>query len=175
MTRNNNSQQNPLTPNHSPDLYRPNIGLAIFNQKGRVFWAQRLGEKGTYAWQMPQGGIDKGESPEQAALRELQEETGITPIMVTPLGTLDKWLYYDFPPEVLKQKKSKSWLGQKQKWFAFSFLGQDQDICLETEQPEFSEWIWAGLETLPPRVIPWKQAVYTEVVKHFSGFAHTGN
>lgn len=152
-----------------PSLYRPNVGLAIFSKKGHLWLGRRAGvrkDDARYAWQMPQGGIDRGETPAIAALRELGEETGINTAHVELLEELEPWLYYDFPP-ALKAKLTGPYYGQRQKWFAYRFTGSDTDFRLDVHTPEFDAWKWAKLEDAAGLVIPFKAAVYSEVAKRF--------
>jgi putative (di)nucleoside polyphosphate hydrolase len=152
-----------------PSLYRPNVGLAIFSKKGHLWLGRRAGvrkDDARYAWQMPQGGIDRGETPAIAALRELGEETGINTSHVELLEELEPWLYYDFPP-ALKAKLTGPYYGQRQKWFAYRFTGSDTDFRLDDHTPEFDAWKWAKLEDAAGLVIPFKAAVYEEVAKRF--------
>ncbi len=151
--------------------YRPCVGVAVFNMAGQVWLGKRMGHDGPHAWQMPQGGIDKGEAPEHAAVRELFEETGITYEMITPLGEIEPWLTYDFPPWH-KQRKGRNWRGQKQKWFAFRFHGKESDIDLKAHGPqEFSKWRWADLADAPDLIVPFKRDVYEEIAIRFARFA----
>jgi len=103
--------------------YRPNAGIVLFNRDGLTWLGKRFQETGPWVWQWPQGGMDAGEDPAEAAYRELYEETGIRADQVMMLGTIERWLSYDFPPEVLAQRK-KNWKGQRQRWFALRFLGR---------------------------------------------------
>ncbi|MCG8442548.1 MAG: RNA pyrophosphohydrolase [Caulobacterales bacterium] len=154
--------------------HRANAGVALFNAAGLVFMGQRMGKVDSDSWQMPQGGIDPGEDPGAAAVRELQEETGVPASLVAPLGAIDRWVVYDFPPHVLahQQVKGRDWIGQKQRWFAFRFLGEDRDIDLTWDEPqEFSDWRWERLERTPDLVIAWKRDVYLEVAREFARFA----
>lgn len=163
-------QAQPLQGGRDPSLYRPNVGIAIFSRKGHVWLGRRTGARKDdtrYAWQMPQGGIDRGETPSDAALRELGEETGLAPDQVELLEELEPWLFYDFPP-ALKAKLTGPYYGQRQKWFAFRFIGSDTDFRLDKHTVEFDAWKWADLNDAPDLVIPFKAAVYREVA---SGFA----
>ncbi len=166
-------------PGWVPDLtrYRANVAAAVFNEDGRILIARRIGATGPYVWQMPQGGIDPGERPEDAVLRELREETGIRGSLVAPLGTIDRWLTYDYPKDVQERKAraGKDEVGQKQRWFALRFLGAATDIDLAAEaKPEFDEWRWTTLAEVPGLVIPWKRPVYEAVAKAFAPYAIPG-
>jgi putative (di)nucleoside polyphosphate hydrolase len=155
-----------------PKLYRPNVGLALFHREGPVFLGKRHGAEGPYQWQMPQGGVDRGETPLDAAFRELEEEIGVTARHVDLLEETPDWLCYDFPIDVrTKMKPRGRYMGQKQKWFAFRFKGRDADIRLDTHTPEFSDWRWAALETAPDLVIPFKRPTYEEVVRRFRKYS----
>ncbi|MGD2131844.1 MAG: RNA pyrophosphohydrolase [Maricaulaceae bacterium] len=153
------------------EAYRPNVGIALFAPSGRVLVGRRVGDRGAHRWQMPQGGIDAGEAAEAAAVRELEEETGVRPELIEPLGAVDRWLTYDFPPEVRarKRRKGQDWAGQKQRWFAFRFTGADADIKLDAHHPaEFDDWRWESLASTPSLVIPWKRPVYAVVAQEFA-------
>ena len=116
--------------------------------------------------------MDAGETAEEAGLRELHEETGVTSDLIEPLGSIEDWLAYDFPPEVLAQRSRNRWRGQKQRWFAYRYLGTDADFDLEAVPPqEFSEFRWVSLETTPQLIIPWKRAVYERVAEAFAPFS----
>ena len=159
-----------------PDLeqYRPNVGICLLNRKGEVWLGKRVASSAVqraykYRWQMPQGGVDPGESIEDAAVRELQEESGVssTRLLVTTPG----WLVYDFPSDY-KAKKRDRWRGQKQKWALMLFEGDDDEVNLDSHQPaEFCEWRWAPLEEVPDLVVPFKRDVYKSLVRAFSPLA----
>ncbi|MGB3722448.1 MAG: RNA pyrophosphohydrolase [Pacificimonas sp.] len=148
--------------------YRPCVGVMLLNAKGKVFTARRLDNPADY-WQMPQGGIDPGEDPRAAALRELQEETGVTPDKVDILAESEGWLDYDLPPELLGIIWKGNYCGQTQKWFAMRFLGDDGDIDIQQEHPEFSDWRWAAPENLARKIVPFKVDLYRAIVTEFSG------
>jgi putative (di)nucleoside polyphosphate hydrolase len=155
-----------------PDRYRPNVGLALFHADGLVFLGRRAGASGPYQWQMPQGGVDRGETPAEAALRELEEEIGIDASLVDVLEETSDWLYYDFPDEIRARESSRGrYLGQRQKWFALRFKGRDADVHLDRHKPEFSDWRWGRLEEAPSLVIPFKRAVYEDVAHRFKRYA----
>lgn len=164
----------PRLPLLAPDefaAYRPNAGIVLFNREGLTWIGKRYQEKSDWVWQWPQGGMDEGEDPAEAALRELYEETGIRADKVDLLGTVEHWLAYDFPPEVLARRR-ENWKGQRQRWFAYRFLGTDADFDLTAVPPqEFEEFRWERLERVPEIMIPWKRAVYEEVAKAFAPFA----
>lgn len=145
--------------------YRPGVGIVLFNQRGQVFVAQRIDNPGP-AWQMPQGGIDKGEEPLAAAWREMKEEIGTD--RARYIGESKHWLQYDLPVELVPQIWKGRYRGQKQKWFAFRFLGDDRDIDIETEHPEFSSWRWAELEEIPGLIVPFKRRLYEDLVAEFA-------
>ena len=147
--------------------YRPCVGIMLLNADKRVFVAKRIDAKkdNPHAWQMPQGGIDKGEDPQAAALRELHEEIGTHKVDV--IAESGHWLRYDFPPELVERVRGGRYRGQEQKWFAMRFLGADSDIDLDTEDPEFSAWRWEDLERLPEITISFKRATYAALVREF--------
>ena len=142
--------------------YRKNVGMILINAKGHIFAGKRL-DNNTDNWQMPQGGIDEGETPETAAFRELAEETGIQRSKVRILGSTAGWLSYDIPVDLITKLWNGQYRGQKQKWFAFEFLGKDADINIVTEEPEFSEWAWKSKDDLLSSIVPFKVEVYQKV------------
>jgi putative (di)nucleoside polyphosphate hydrolase len=158
--------------------YRPCVGLAVFNHQGRVFIGRRrfssdLGEL-EHVWQMPQGGIDPDEAPLAAAERELYEETNMRSVAL--LGESGRWLTYDIPASLVGVAWRGRYRGQRQKWFAFRFDGDESEIDVERpggggHKPEFEAWRWERLERVPELVVPFKRAVYKEVVAEFSRFA----
>lgn len=163
----------PARSDRDLSLHRPNVGVALFNPRGLVFLGRRLGETEGFCWQMPQGGVDAGEQLYDAALRELGEETGVAAHLVERLGEVEDWLAYDFPPEVRARSsgKARNYPGQKQKWYALRFLGDDADVDLAAHAPpEFDAWRWERLERAPELVIPWKRPVYRAVAEAFAPF-----
>ena len=148
--------------------YRKNVGMVLVNTNGHIFAGKRL-DNNSDAWQMPQGGIDKGETPEAAAFRELSEETGIHHSKARLIGATAGWLSYDIPVELIPKLWNGQYRGQEQKWFAFKFLGKDSDINIITKEPEFSEWAWKSKKDLLSSIVPFKLEVYQKV---FSELGH---
>jgi len=147
--------------------YRPCVGVALFNRDGLVFVGRRAGlpSDDTHAWQMPQGGIDKNETPQEAARRELHEETGI--LSVEMIKEAPDWLNYDLPKGSTK-RWSDRYRGQTQKWFALRFVGDESEIDLSHHgKPEFDDWRWVPLSETPALVVPFKREVYEAVVRVF--------
>lgn len=155
-----------MTPDPAALPYRPCVGVVLINAKGEIFAGQRI-DSTVEAWQMPQGGIDEGEKPRAAALRELWEETGVTAEKVDFLAKTADWVTYDLPPELLGKVWGGKYRGQKQKWFLFRFTGTDDDIRIATEHPEFSRWRWIGAGEMVASIVPFKRAVYEAVVAEF--------
>ena len=156
-----------MTPAETEALpYRPCVGVMLVNAEGRVFAGRRI-DNPAPAWQMPQGGIDPGEKPRRAALRELWEETGITEDLVEFVAKAPDWLTYDLPPDLLGKVWGGKYRGQRQRWFLFRFLGRDDQVQIATEHPEFSEWRWIGAEEMIAAIVPFKRAIYEEVVAAF--------
>lgn len=146
--------------------YRPCVGVVLINSDGLIFAGQRI-DNPVPAWQMPQGGIDADEKPRAAALRELWEETGVTGDLVEFIAKTPGWVTYDLPPELLGKVWKGKFRGQRQKWFLFRFLGRDDQIRIETEHPEFSCWRWIGADEMVASIVPFKRAVYDEVINAF--------
>ena len=152
------------------ELYRPNVGVVLFHQDGRVWLGRRAHTPGPHNWQFPQGGVDPGEDLETAARRELAEETGAA--AATLLSRTHDWVAYDFPPNHGGSKALRGWKGQKQVWFAFRFEGQDTDFDLAAQHPpEFDAWRWAFLDEAAELIVPFKKAAYQRVVDAFGRFA----
>lgn len=147
----------------SSPRYRPCVGALILNAAGQILVGERRKIKG--AWQMPQGGIDRGEDPSRAVLREVLEEMGISAVEI--LGESKTWLRYDLPAPVAARSWGGRWKGQEQKWFALGFLGQDKDINIATAEPEFQSWRWVEAEDLPGLVVEFKRPVYVAVLEEF--------
>ena len=154
--------------------YRPNVGAVLFNRDGLVLVARRANmpnaEGPAGGWQLPQGGIDEGEDPSAAVLRELEEEIGTRKADV--IGEHPEWLTYDLPPDLLGIAWRGQYRGQRQRWFALRFTGQDDDIRLDLDpHPEFNAWRWVQLSALPALAVPFKRAIYDVLARSFAGFA----
>lgn len=158
--------------------YRDSVGIAVFNRRGEVFVGRRKGmgdpeqsaDHGS-AWQMPQGGIDKGEDPLRSALRELHEETSMTSVSL--LAEAPEWIYYDLPEDALGIAFKGKYRGQRQRWFAFAFQGEDSEIDVLTpgggqHKAEFDSWRWEKLSRLPSLIVPFKRDAYQKVVDAFA-------
>jgi putative (di)nucleoside polyphosphate hydrolase len=144
--------------------YRPCAGMMLLNETGKIFVGKRI-DQTVEAWQMPQGGIDKGEDPREAALRELEEEIGTRNVAI--IGEYPDWLNYDLPEHLVGLKWDGRYRGQTQKWFAMRFLGADPEINLKTAHEEFSEWKWAGANELLTMIVPFKRPIYEKVFSEF--------
>ena len=154
--------------------YRPNVGAVLFNHQGLVLVARRAelpnAEAPAGGWQLPQGGIDEGEDPRQAVLRELAEEIGTDRADV--IGEHDVWLTYDLPAELIGVALKGRYRGQRQRWFALRFTGSDSDIRLDLDpHPEFDAWRWTALPELPSLAIPFKRPIYEILAASFARFA----
>jgi len=151
--------------------YRANVGAALFNRAGQVLIARRFETDPplSHPWQLPQGGIDEGETPEVAVLRELREEIGTA--AATIIATIPDWLTYDFPPGVITRLGARH-RGQRQHWFALRFTGTDDDIRLDADaHQEFCDWRWADLAELPALAVPFKRHIYERIARDFAACA----
>lgn len=144
--------------------YRPSVGLMILNKKLEVFVGRRLDTKAD-AWQMPQGGIDPGETPEKAALREMKEEIGTNDAKI--VAVTKQWYKYDLPEFLIPKLWNGQYRGQRQKWFLLEFLGKDEDININSAEVEFSDWRWVNLEDLPHMIVSFKKSLYISVIEEF--------
>jgi putative (di)nucleoside polyphosphate hydrolase len=157
--------------------YRPNVGAVLFDRRGKIFVARRAdfpnAEGAPGGWQLPQGGIDAHEDPRVAVLRELAEEIGTDRAKI--IGEHPEWLRYDLPPELLGVALHGKFRGQRQRWFALRFLGEDTDIRLDADpHPEFDAWRWAELAELPALAVPFKRAIYDVLAESFARYAVPG-
>ena len=147
--------------------YRPAVGVMLLNSENKVFVGQRL-DNALDAWQMPQGGTDPGETAEDAALRELEEETGIARELVEIIAKSSRELDYDLPPDLQRKVWGGKYRGQRQTWFLGRFLGRDEDVHIDTPEPEFRAWKWAGPSELPAMIVPFKHELYRAVLEEFA-------
>ena len=147
--------------------YRPCAGVMLLNAERQVFVGQRL-DSASDAWQMPQGGIDPGEDPEAAALRELGEETGIAPHLAEILARSPREHLYDLPPHLMGKMWGGKYRGQRQSWFLLRFLGSDADVNIETSHQEFRAWRWIAPDQLETLIVPFKKELYRNVVAEFA-------
>ncbi|WP_438731220.1 RNA pyrophosphohydrolase [Parasphingorhabdus sp. DH2-15] len=147
--------------------YRPCAGIMLVNSDNQVFVGQRLDNPDSDAWQMPQGGIDAGETARDAALRELTEETGIAANKVDIIAESAQELFYDLPEELIGKIWKGKWRGQRQKWFLLRFNGHNTDINIATDHQEFSRWKWADAQQLPDMIVPFKKELYKAVLQEF--------
>jgi putative (di)nucleoside polyphosphate hydrolase len=146
--------------------YRPNVGIVILNDNNKVLWAKRVAED---AWQFPQGGVDEGESLEEAMYRELMEEVGLSQDHVEIIGKTKNWLRYDVPRQWVRRDGSARYKGQKQIWFLLKFIGKDSDIVLNNSvKPEFDSWRWDDFWSSLDKVIDFKREVYERALSELS-------
>jgi len=153
--------------NNSALPYRMGVGILLLNPGRQAFVAKRI-DTTSEAWQMPQGGIDEGESPKETALRELEEEIGTG--KATILAESRDWHYYDLPDTLIPIIWGGRYRGQRQKWFVMRFDGVDSDINIQTKTPEFSEWKWVAPITLPNLIVPFKKKLYQELIEEFRDY-----
>ena len=150
--------------------YRPCVGVMLVNRDDKVFVGNRIDNRESGYWQMPQGGVDPGEDLDAAMLRELGEEVGARPEHLEIVDRLGEELYYDLPPELIGKMWGGRYCGQRQTWYLARFTGSDADIDLEAhDPPEFCEWKWIDPALLPELIVPFKRAVYAAVVAGFAG------
>lgn len=150
--------------------YRAGVGIMLLNDKNQVFVGKRI-DTASEAWQMPQGGIDDGEEPFAAAMREMLEEAGTNKAEL--IAESRDWYYYDLPEHLLGKLWDGRFIGQRQKWFCLRFTGSDADINIATEHPEFCEWMWARAENLPSLIVPFKRNLYQAIVDEFKYYIDT--
>jgi putative (di)nucleoside polyphosphate hydrolase len=148
--------------------YRPCAGIMLANKAGLIFVGQRL-DASSDAWQMPQGGIDDGEEPEAAAIRELGEETGLAPRHFDVIARSAREHFYDLPDALIGKMWKGRYRGQRQMWFLARFSGDDSDVNIQTAQPEFRAWMWAEPASLPDLIVPFKRKLYEDVLAEFDG------
>ena len=153
---------------HDDLPYRPAVGIMLIDRRGLIFVGRRI-DQTVEGWQMPQGGIDGDETPAEAALRELKEETGTGKAVI--LREMDEWLSYDLPKHLLGVALHGRYRGQKQKWLALRFTGKDGDIDIETEHPEFAAFKWLAMDELPELIVPFKRDTYKKVIAAFRDLA----
>lgn len=157
--------------------YRPNVGACLFDHRGLVLMCRRADMPNAAAqgggWQLPQGGMDEGEDPREAVLRELEEEIGTAKAEI--LAEHPEWLTYDLPGHLVGKALGGKWRGQKQRWFALRFTGRDEDIRLDSGgHPEFDGWRWVPLAEIPALIVPFKRPIYEVLARDFAGFAVPG-
>ena len=147
------------------DKYRKCVGMMILNSNKEILVGRRLDHPSGY-WQMPQGGIDDDENPIEAVWREMLEEIGTNKAELIKIS--NQWINYDIPSETLKTLPwGQKYIGQTQKWFAFNFLGEDSDINVGTDSPEFSEWKWSRMNSIVDSIVPFKRDVYSKILEEF--------
>ena len=148
------------------DGYRPNVGIILCNDRGRLLWARRIGQD---AWQFPQGGIRREETPEEALFRELNEELGLSPEHVEVIGNTRGWLRYRLPSRLIRHHDKPVCIGQKQVWYLLRLAAEDGDVCLNlSDQPEFDHWRWVSYWYPVRNVVPFKRRVYTRALRELA-------
>ena len=148
------------------DGYRPNVGIILSNDRGRLLWARRIGQD---AWQFPQGGIHTSETPEEALFRELHEELGLYPQQVQIMGNTRGWLRYRLPQRLVRHHDKPVCIGQKQKWFLLRLIAEDSDVCLTgSPRPEFDHWRWVSYWYPVRKVVPFKRKVYARALRELA-------
>jgi putative (di)nucleoside polyphosphate hydrolase len=155
-----------MTDDH---LYRRGVGVMLLNRDGKVFVGARL-DNPDDAWQMPQGGIDEGEDSWACALREVEEETGIAPRLVERIARAPERMQYELPEELHGKLWGGRWIGQDQDWYLARFLGQDSEVDIATEHPEFREWKWVEPHRLPELIVPFKRDLYRRLLREFADY-----
>jgi putative (di)nucleoside polyphosphate hydrolase len=156
---------------HDDLPYRPCVGVMLFNREGLVFVGRRI-DQTVEGWQMPQGGIDEGETPVEAGFREMKEEIGTDNAEL--LREYPEWLDYDLPPHLLGVALHGRYRGQRQKWLAMRFNGENSEIDIRTPEPEFAQWKWLAVEALPRLIVPFKRDTYAKVIAAFRDLAFPG-
>jgi len=145
--------------------YRRCVGIMIINKEKKILVGKRIDHPSGF-WQMPQGGIDENENPEEAVRREMMEEIGTNKAELIKVSS--QWINYNIPLETLKTLPwGNKYIGQSQKWFVFKFTGQDSDINVDTKNPEFSEWKWAKMDSIIDNIVPFKRDVYSKILEEF--------
>jgi putative (di)nucleoside polyphosphate hydrolase len=153
-----------------PDyLYRSGVGITLINHKKEIFVGKRI-DNNSDAWQMPQGGIDAGESEDLAMIRELKEETGISESEIKLIKKSSKYHYYNLPYKLQKKFWGGKYIGQKHRWYLLKFIGDDDKINIITEDPEFSDWKWVGFEDIIKSIVSFKRQMYRDVLSEFREF-----
>ena len=153
--------------------YRPCVGIMLLNQSDEVFVARRIDNMLSEAWQMPQGGIDEGESPRETAMRELMEEIGTN--KATIIAESNDWMRYDLPDDLISKVWGGRYRGQEQKWFLMRFEGTHEDINIDTPDPEFQEWKWVQAHVLPDIIVPFKRQLYIDILEVFAPHLNAKN
>ncbi len=147
-------------------LYRKSVGVVMVNHDKKIFVGKRIGNNSD-AWQMPQGGVDLGETEDNAAIRELREETGVLPGHVNVISKSDGYYYYDLPYNLQKKFWGGKYIGQKQRWYLIRFFSEDSMINVDTSEPEFSDWRWSSIEEVIDGVVPFKRDAYRKILEEF--------